>query len=193
MPGAPIKVATLRAVAEQGGWGPILERIADGEPMSKIAREFKVSRSFFVGLLHADEERSKLVKGMRAEIAQAIADQTLEIADDENVKDREQVAKADLRIRVRQWLAARYSPAQFGDKKGDVNVQVNIDGLYLDALRRANVGELPALPAEVVAHDPEDGRPRLPGDGGAEGASAEAEAEASAAGEGGTEAEASAA
>lgn len=155
----PVRRATLAAVAARGGWGPILERIADGEPLSKIAREFNVSRSFMATLLHADEERSKLVKGMRATIAAAITEKTLELADGTpDNATREELARADLRIRVRQWLAARYDPAQFGDKKGDVNVQVNIDGLYLDALRRANVEQLPALPAAA--------QPALPAEAG---------------------------
>jgi hypothetical protein len=70
----------------------------------------------------------------------------------ENVKaDRDHINKAKAQSDLRTWLASKYDRATFGNDAAQVNVQLNMGQLHLDALRRravpAMVTAAPALPA----------------------------------------------
>ena len=60
MSGRPVRRRVLADVEQAGGWPVVLARIASGEPVVEIARTFRVSRTFFSGLLHEDRGRHEL-------------------------------------------------------------------------------------------------------------------------------------
>jgi hypothetical protein len=70
------------------------------------------------------------------------------------------VQKAGLQVRTRQWMAERFDPQMFGEKNGQVNV--NIGQLMLEALRqpppvRALVAGDEPINAEVFVSEETDG------------------------------------
>ena len=57
MSGRPVRRRVLADVERAGGWPVVLARIASGERVTKIARSFGVSPSFFSHLLHETPDR----------------------------------------------------------------------------------------------------------------------------------------
>lgn len=76
----------------------------------------------------------------RKKSAQAIVDESLDIAD-EHTSSQLQAAQAGNRIKARQWLAERRDREAFGAAKA-ASVTVSIGSLHMDALR----APVPALP-----------------------------------------------
>ena len=153
MPGRPIRTALLAAVAKDGGWDRIIERIADGETVLKIAAGYNVSRNFFATILHEDAERGKLVYAARKRAAEALTEEALAIVDSVP-ESRDALQKAKLQVDSRQWLAGKLDREQFGEAKPVALTQINIGQLHLDALRaQPKRDQLPApkiVDAEIV-------------------------------------------
>jgi hypothetical protein len=76
--------------------------------------------------------------------AEALVEQSMEILDDAD-ETREAIAKAKAQADTRQWMAAGMDRAAWRDANPQVNVQVNMPQLHLDALR-ARAIELKAQP-----------------------------------------------
>ena len=156
MPGMPFRRDLKLRIAKAGGWERVIERIADGETVAAIAREFKCSRSFFSRMLHEDEARSALAKAARVEAMDAWADEVKEIAD--NVPpERDHIQKAKLQIDSRLSLAASFAPETYGKKADAPQVHLTINQLHIDALRQRAAAEplpvprvaLPVVEAEI--------------------------------------------
>lgn len=140
--------------------------VASGGSMLRIAQEMTVDLGFTVHreqinklLAHqfGEEKRDTELARARAQGANAMAEQALEIAD-EHADTSVEVARAGNRIRSRQWMAERTNRALFGNQSS-VNLAISIDGLHLDALRLAPPsGEathfLPTEDAEVLSIEP---------------------------------------
>lgn len=140
MAAKPIERFVKKQIAEQGGWERILERIGSGESISAIAQTFRrpdgdaISFAFFSRLLHQDPAREAPLADAKRLRAEAWADQALAHAD--NVTpDKDHVAKARVVVDTRLRLAGLADRAQYGEAKQQVNVQVNVEGMHLDALR----------------------------------------------------------
>ncbi len=138
----PVRAELQRKVNENGGITRLLERIAAGETITNIAKEYGVSRPT-LSLLLTRKAGTDKVAAARKEAAAALADQCLNIADACN-HDNDRAAKQQ--IGVRQWLAGRMDPEAWGDKQGPL-VNVNVEQLHLDALRRAQTECNPQLTA----------------------------------------------
>lgn len=137
----PIERYVKRQIADQGGWPRILERLRSGETVADISRTILrsptgpcISRSFLSILLHQDPARSALVKDARREGASAMVDDALHIVDSAPV-DRDSVNKAKVRAELRVKVAGFIDREQWGEKKQEVNVQVNMADIHLDSLR----------------------------------------------------------
>jgi len=133
MSGRPVRRRVLLAVQRAGGWPAVLDRIADGETVTMIARGFDVSRSFFARLLHEDRDRHELVRRAREEAADALIDEALEIADSATATP-DGLDRARLRIRSRLWEAARLGPARYG-RAARARAQLSAGPAHLAALR----------------------------------------------------------
>ena len=124
--------------------------LATGASDKQALAEFGIS----VGVLYKLEQENKdvaerLTRARRAGAA-GMMSETLDIADEltkHAAADPVRVATA--RIQVRQRLAGLRDREQFGDKPAQTNVQVNISGLHLTALKAATQGT-PMLEAEYV-------------------------------------------
>lgn len=133
MPGTPVKARMIRDITESGGYERIIERIAGGETLVKIAPEFGVSRSFLSG--HLNKKFKPQMAAARKEAASVLAEQALTIADaiDPETPGSEKAAK--VQIETRRWLAGRLDPEQFGEQQQGPSVQINLGDVHLSSLR----------------------------------------------------------
>ena len=83
------------------------------------------------------EEHSNNIARARASAADNLACETLDIADG-TAPEHAQIAR--VRIQTRQWLAEKWKPSQYGVQKS-TNVQINLSGVRMDALRHVEVLE----------------------------------------------------
>lgn len=144
MAAKPIERYVKRQIADQGGWDRILERIASGETVADVARTLlrpdgqHISRAFLSRLLHHDPERSAKVLQARTEGASAMVDDALRIVDTTPM-DRDATQHARSRAEVRLRVAGLIDREHWGDRKQDINIQVNTADIHLDALRHRQV------------------------------------------------------
>lgn len=92
------------------------------------------------------EKRRALWIAAKKARAQYLAESTLEIADTVE-PERDAVAKANLRIATRKWMAASADPEEYGTKKDGPLVQITITEAFLQSLK---ADPSPRPPAETV-------------------------------------------
>lgn len=106
----------------------ILDRVAKGEPLSKVCDQpdMPTRKSFFEWL----SKDATMVKAYKMAIemrADLYAEEILEIADDgtrdykvdsegRDVVDHDHIARARLRVDARKWYASKLAPKKYGDK-----------------------------------------------------------------------------
>lgn len=84
----------------------------------------------------ADKQKKRQALWLEAKKARAqyMAESTIEIADTVE-PDRDAVAKANLRIATRKWMAASADPDEYGAKKDGPLVQITITEAFLQSLK----------------------------------------------------------
>lgn len=159
MAGQPIYHAYLQSLRDGG---PDLEeriftRFIEGkESIGALAVHFSVNLRALYKWLHEDPERWARWQKAKEFRAEAMAEGTLDIAEDAP-ETAEGVRKAELRVKVRQWLAACNFPERYGKQ---AKVEISVNQLHLEALREINAEDtkrrLAAVPdpAETVIADP---------------------------------------
>lgn len=149
MAGKPILRKLIADIEAAGGEDALYARIADGETVLSISRDFGVSRNFLSGHLNHGPERKAKMRAARETHADFLGDEITEIADTATPITA-QVAK--LRIDTRRFVAGRLNPETWSDKQGPL-VQINANTMHLDALRkiRAEDTARPALPPSEAA------------------------------------------
>ena len=144
MAAKPIERFVKKQIADQGGWPRILERIASGETYTKVAESLKrpdgqgISFAFFRRLLHQDPTRAPLIVEAKRIRAEAWADDAL-LKSDAPMTSQMDVGKARVQIDARLRLAGFADREQFGERKQDVNVTLNMADIHLDSLRHRMV------------------------------------------------------
>lgn len=148
----------------EGGEDQVFERIAAGERIADIANSLGVSRPMLYTWRnmepHRKRRQEKWHEAMRLS-AEAKAEEGEDILDAVAGKvglTQADVSAAVARAKYKQWLAERRDPDTFGGKQDQVQVNVSIGALHLDALRRRGVTRelpMPTLEAEVVGEEPE--------------------------------------
>lgn len=108
----------------------ICERLAKGEPLTSICRDLGIDRKTVNNWRNQDENIGKEVQAARDEGYDAIADDCLRIADDNQgdyklelrgreevvVIDKEAVMRSKLRVETRLKLLAKWDPKRYGEK-----------------------------------------------------------------------------
>lgn len=139
MAAKPIERYVKRQIQEQGGWARILERIADAETDLEIATSIlrpdglSISRSFFNTLLHKFVDRS-LIDDARVKAGAARVDHAIEVAKTAP-HDRDAIQKAKLVIDTDMRVAGFLDRASYGEQKQQLQVNVSVNSLHVDALR----------------------------------------------------------
>lgn len=120
----------------------VAARVAGGETLAELARRAGASLGWDVSRpsLHYALKREygaellTRIDAARAEGADALADRSLEVAQ-EPVLDSASAARQRNEIGALQWLAEGYNRQRYGSAKAAVNVNVAVGALHLDALR----------------------------------------------------------
>lgn len=157
--GQPVKAALMALIESRGGLDHLWEMFEDGKTMGEVAatlvltypngEQRAISRSFLSGLLNKDESTRARLKEARRIGAMPLVEDAMQIADDVPA-DRDEVAKARLRVDTRFRLAGALDKETFGPKGIDVKVQANFGDVYLNALRAAPRQAPPASDALPV-------------------------------------------
>jgi hypothetical protein len=140
----------------------ICEYIAEGNTLADLARDItgKVGLTVSAGVLtnyaNSRNEWKAQLAAARALAAHVFAEDSVNVLDELAGTEvtKEEIALARARADVRQWLASKWNRPMYGADTAQVNVQVNLPGQHLDALRaraaRAKIKattEQQALPA----------------------------------------------
>lgn len=138
MAGTPFKKVVRERIRAKGGYSPVFERIASGETLTSIAKDYDCSRQFLRKLLTENEKLATIFHNSQRDAAHALVDDGMQILDDSPV-DRDAINLAKARAEYRKWLAGMYDKETFGEKQaGPI---LNIGQLHLQALAAA-----PAMP-----------------------------------------------
>jgi hypothetical protein len=108
-----------------------------GKTKTDICIEMGISRKALERWLdEVDPDGDKIARA-RAQAADQLAVETLQIADQ---TDPEHAAQARVRIQARQWIAERWNPKTYGSQKAQ-QININVQDLRMNALRHVEVVE----------------------------------------------------
>lgn len=124
-----------KAVHAAGGETAVFELVATGMTKKQLLKTLGVSCGAFDNWVEKTAERASSYSRAREAGASALADETIEIADEAEPQTA-QVAK--LRIEARRWLAGKINPEAYGDKTGPA-LTLNLGDMMLDSLRKRSI------------------------------------------------------
>ena len=166
MAGRPLRrllIAELeRRALDRGHDGPlevVYEWVAGGRTLRELSHDVskKVGQFISPGVIslytNSTPEGKQMMREARAIAAALLAEEALEIMDDAD-EDKNAIAKAKGQVELRTWLASRWNRKEYGNDQAQVNVNLNVGQLHLDALRQRAVPAT-ALPALTSGHSKE--------------------------------------
>ena len=144
MPGKPVLRNLNKIVQAAGGDHVLFDLVAEGRSVGSIMAEYDLHRTMFYQWIYSggDERAAAYAEAKRisaekhVEDAGAILDGTEHGNTPEPVFSPADVALRKARAHFRQWLAAHRDPETYGERKVDMEVNVSIGSLHLDALRQ---------------------------------------------------------
>lgn len=92
----------------------LVQRVSDGETLKEISKKWQVPYGRLAEWIIEDTERSAQYNQARQIWSDALATESVQIADDANA-DQASVQKAKLRIETRMKLASKLNRATYGD------------------------------------------------------------------------------
>jgi hypothetical protein len=133
----------------------VYDYVASGKTLVDLADEVGYSRSHISRHLNSIPEIKEALEKARLEAADALAEQTIKLADDlaarldrgEEVKN-ERIAVLREQTSSRKWWAATANPGRYG--KPDTSITINLGDLHLDALRKTRSNVIDVTPAEAA-------------------------------------------
>jgi len=150
VPGQPKLNALAAAVEEAGGDAVVFDRIADGAYLTEVAEEWDVSSQLMRKWIRLTPERRKAYEAAKRDSGDALVEAAGEVLDNASVLSSQHIAKARAQSGFKTWLAGKRDREQYGDDAAQVNLNVNLNSLHLEALRsRARV-------VELETHDEDD-------------------------------------
>lgn len=125
----------------------ICDAVSNGTTIAQICRDLDIARFQIYAWIEADSDFRERMEAARAAGYDAIADEALEIADDdthdtlENGKiNREWVARSKLRFEARLKLLSKWHPKRYGEKleieTKARNVQIPVSDDPVEAARQ---------------------------------------------------------
>jgi hypothetical protein len=157
-----------RLIQQQGGDRFILDRIADGESVGRIAKSITlpgeatpISRPFLYSWAHADDDRWEGWQLAVKHSGEALAEKAGDVFEDlPEGFDKDQLGKAKAQSEYYRWMARMRDREGFGDRQSPdtvVNI-LSVGEQHLAALmekgQRHIAGPEPLeIPAEIVEED----------------------------------------
>lgn len=166
MAGKPVTREVLARIKERGGFGPILERRAEGDSINAIAKDYGCSRGTLMIILNSKKLAPKLVEaqklGAHANVEKAL--ELLEEIDPEGPSGQARIALANSKVKLLQWMAEKYDKEFFGPPKPGPTVNVNIADLWLNEVKKVQTSAKPKqissgdiVDAEIIEDDNTNG------------------------------------
>lgn len=130
----------------------VYDFVASGKTLVDLADYTGYSRSHISRHLNKIAEVKEALERARLEAADAMAEQTIKLADDlarrhddgEEIKS-ERIGILREQTSARKWWAATANPGRYG--KPDTNITINLGDLHLDALRKNRSNVIDITPA----------------------------------------------
>lgn len=140
MAGQPKKRRMLQLIKDKGGWQVVFDRIAAGEPMSRIAPDYEISSAFLGWYIRRTPKLLAVYEQAKTAAAAFHAEEALRVvqeAQTDPIVGTQNMTKAKLVSDQHRWMAGKLDKEFWGDDKGkqEVNLNLNIGDLHLEALR----------------------------------------------------------
>lgn len=119
----------------------VLAMMGEGKQLARICETTGLSKRAIMDWLESDAERAAAATRARTRAAHALADETIEIADNADADHPGELQKAKHRIQARQWAAERWNRKEYGAPNQKAEVTINLGSMHLDALRSRNIGQ----------------------------------------------------
>jgi hypothetical protein len=133
----------------------VFDRLRSGESVADVMDSYGFSRNYFYTWLKRGNDRKGQYEEAKRDAAEALVDEAQAILDDEApVFSPAEVTLRKARANFRTWLAGKKDREQFGEANAQVDVNLNLGSLHLDALRATSTVPT-ALPA------PEEDAPEI--------------------------------
>jgi hypothetical protein len=139
MAGRPILDKLCAQIERAGGDHVVFDRFADGEPVRDIMQSFGVSRTmFYAWITRGGPERDKVYTESKRLRAHALAEDAGEQLDNARPLLPVEASIVKERANHKRWLAGKLNRDEYGDApQVQINNQLNVGDLHLDALRAA--------------------------------------------------------
>ena len=134
MAGRPKRRALIKTIEEHGGVDAIIQAVEDGASLAGIAKHLGVTRPMLSTWLNRSPETKERLATARETSAHALADESLDVA---RTTDETNARANAVIIKALQWNASKRDRHTYGDQPQAV-VQVNVNTMHLDALRKVN-------------------------------------------------------
>lgn len=155
MTGRPLLRALENSIVDDGGNGVIFDRIAGGEYLTAIAEDWNVSVQLLRKWIRLDDERVVEYEVAKRMSADALVEDAGKILDDAETISSQHIAKATSRANFKKWLAAKRDREQYGEDVASLNLNLDLGGIHLDALRaHSSAVEIPLADVELLDHEP---------------------------------------
>jgi len=121
-----------KVVHKFGGPDTVFSLIADGKPITHLARDMGITSLEFYAWAEKTPERRRGLAHARELAAHRLAEQGLEIVD---TATPQTANLANIQSKYRQWLAGKWNQQAYGEQKQQIAVQVNMNQAHLMASR----------------------------------------------------------
>lgn len=158
------KLDMLTALGEEA----IFARVAAAQTMTSISQELGCDRvTLWKWIRNGGADRMAAYRAAQVQAADIFAEEAVTILDEAvKCENSHQATIAKARSDSRKWLAERFNREVFGDKQAGVQINVDLGGLHLDALRAKGSMTLAPKPAPLLlegeVEDDDDGESGAP-------------------------------
>lgn len=116
----------------------LLDEVADGKMLSVACREANLHYPFMAAEIFTNAKWAARFDAAKRSRASFLAEETLAIADDLTGESAQETKKAELQIKVRQWMASKDDRDRWGEKVTVENVNINLVQIIEEAKARVN-------------------------------------------------------
>jgi len=136
MAGKALRKRILTEVASNGGADWLFDQIASGVTVADLARQYDCTRSYVSRSLNSIPEYAAALAKARAEAADALVEQGLEMVDGlSGASSPTEIAATREKVQWRKFMAGSMNQDRYGTRPQS-NVTLSIGDLHLDALRK---------------------------------------------------------
>lgn len=149
MAGQPKFRAFCERIKAEGGDDVLLDRIATGEKIRLIAKDYDCSDRQIYYWRDQNEDRKAAWKAARKIAAHRMAEDAIEILDEGKPLTSAEATMLKSRAEYRKWLAEMWNKEDYGAGKQTVDVNLNFGDLHLRELQAGGTRPPPQIESEI--------------------------------------------